>query len=248
MENELIYERSQLINTSVADRWGRLRPSSMLAMLQEAAGEQCHLLGLGGDYLAPKGLFWAIIRQSVQINRLPVIGETLTVQTWPGETTKVAYPRYYVGRNQRREELFRGVALWLLMDRKTRAMVLPGKGGVLVPGIHLEGELPMPRSIAPANLPQHIQRQVRYTQLDTNGHMSNTKYLDWMEDLLPAQFHKERQLASVQISYLAEALEGQKIDLQWGISPDGLLALEGSRPAENDADRIFALKALYRKL
>lgn len=67
---------------------------------------------------------------------------------------------------------------------------------------------------------------MRYSELDCNGHLSNTKYLNWMEDLLPTQWHRDHALSKVHICYLNEARADQEIALSW-VLEDEALALEG---------------------
>ncbi len=242
---ELVYRQQELVNTSRADCFGRLRPEAMLSLMQEAAGMHCHALGVGRDMLNTRHLFWAVIRQRVQIDRLPVIGETMTLETWPGEATRAAYPRYTVARDQTGKVLFRGAALWLIMDGDNRTMILPGKTGLMVPGVSREEQIALPGSLPPAVLDHQETRTVRYSELDANGHMSNTRYLNWLEDLFPAQYHRDHPLREFQISYLSEAREGQSIHMTWDLGPEGELRLEGRRTEGNQEHRVFALKAKY---
>lgn len=242
---ELIYRQTVPITTSLADCHRRLRPSSLLSIMQEAAGMHCVGLEAGWDMLLERGLFWAVIRQRVQIDRLPVIGEKMVVETWPGEATRAAYPRYTVGKTENGEILFRAAALWLIMDSRSRSMILPGKSGILVPGLEREGQLAVPASLPPAELERCLRRQVRYSELDANGHMSNIKYLDWMEDLLPAAFHREHPLRGFQISYLSEVREGQEVELRWNLFEDGSLRLEAGASVDGKSHRVFALRAQY---
>ena len=237
MDSNLIFTRKTLVDATHVDRWGRLRPASLLEIMQETAGDHAALLGVGRNLLDPRGLFWAIVRQTVEIRRLPGIGETVVAETWPGPPSRTAYPRYMVGRTPQGEELFRAVALWLLMDVNTRAMV---------PGLLRGGELANPVGIAPRHYDNQELRRVRYSELDCNGHLSNTKYLNWMEDLLPTQWHRDHVLSKVHICYLNEARADQEIALSW-VLEDGAMALEGRRETGETANRVFALQALYRE-
>lgn len=242
---ELTYGMQVPIVTSIADCYGRLRPSGLLSVMQELAGRHSASLGVGWNELTPRGLFWAVARQRVEFDRLPVIGETMTLETWPGPATRTAYPRYTVGRSESGEVLFRAAALWLIMDGESRAMLLPGKSGVEVPGLVRGDVLSVPCSLPPVVSGRNTARQVLYSELDVNGHMSNTKYLDWMEDLLPAPFHREHPLRGFQVSYLSEARGGESLDLQWDITPEGQLSLEARRQSEDKAGRVFAIRAQY---
>ena len=132
------------------------------------------------------------------------------------------------------------------LDHDLRHMVLPSGSGIQVPGLLRGGELANPMGIAPRVYDNQELRRVRYSELDCNGHLSNTKYLNWMEDLLPTQWHRDHALSKVHICYLNEARADQEIALSW-VLEDEALALEGRRDTGETTNRVFALQALYRQ-
>lgn len=240
---DLIYRNNYYITNNDVDCFGRLKPSSLLNFMQDAAISQCENTGWGGQALMEKGLIWVVTRQKVQIDHLPKAGSTITIETWPGITTRVAYPRSTVGYDENGNEVFRAIALWVLMDVESRAMVVPKKSGVEVMGLERGGELLAPGSLAPVKLEGHKQRQVMFSELDTNGHMSNTRYLDWMADLLPSAFHATHPIREFTVSYLSEARESELVDLNYELSPEGELRLEATQ--NSTGHRVFAVRAAY---
>lgn len=218
----------QLRNTDT-DAFGRLTPSCLLSLLQEAAGDHSALLGTGREELALRNLFWAVLRHRVQISRLPQAGETVTVETWPMPTTRTAYPRSTVAYDVNGKELFRGISLWVLMDTDQRAMVLPGKSGVEVTGLIRGNELTAPGSLAPKTMSSATARQVQYSDLDCNGHMNNCRYLDWAIDTLPSAFHRHHSVKEFSVRYLSEVLEGEKLSLSWELDSQKCLHVEACR-------------------
>ena len=235
---EPIYHLSFDITDLHADRFGRLKSSSILYFVQEAAGK--HWQYIEAQTGQNCQLYWVIIRHRVQVTRLPKKGETVHLETWPMPTTRVAYPRSVVASDEKGHELFRSISLWVLMDPETRAMVLPGKSGVIVNGMLRGNELPSPASLAPASLSAEVQRRVRFTDLDVNGHMNNTRYLDWLADLLPGSFHENHVIRDMTLGYVAEAKEEDSLLQQWQLSEDGRLRLEIIRPAGDKNHRIFS--------
>lgn len=211
------------------DRFGRTKPSVLLHFAQEAAGGHCMELGMDWQTLAKRNLFWAVMRQKMQILRLPTEGETVYVETWPMPTTRSAFPRATVGYDAQGNPLFRVIGLWVLMDRVSRVMVLPGKSGIDLTGTVRGGELSVPGSIVPKMLEHSVSRKVGYTELDQNGHVNNARYLDWIDDLLPSEFHKDHPMQAFTICYLSEAREADNIDLHWQVLEDGCLQVEGYR-------------------
>ena len=246
---EPIYRKQFTLYGNDCDCFGRVKPATILGMMQESAGEQCSSWHMSWDEMAQKGLFWAITRQTVEITRLPRAYETITIETWPMPATKVAYPRATVAYDAEGRELFRCIALWILMDLNTRAMVVPGKSGIDFPGCTVGGELPSPKSLTPKDLQDAETRTVRFGQLDRNGHMNNTKYLEWAMDLLPGAFHQGHDLRSFTVCYLNEAKEGDRVTLRHGLDETGTLLVDATRPGREDPEksqRVFAVRAEFR--
>ena len=69
-----VYEKEFSVTAAMVDRHGRLRPSQLLHILQQVAGDHSALLGTDRETLMERGLFWAVIRHRVQITRLPEVG------------------------------------------------------------------------------------------------------------------------------------------------------------------------------
>ena len=242
---EPIYSQSFEITDLHVDCFGRLLPGRILFLMQEVAGNHFAQLSMDYDSLAQRGLFWAITRNKVQITRLPMRGETIRLETWPMPTTRVAYPRSIVAYDEAGNEVFRSITLWVLMDLHNRSMVLPGKSGIEVAGTLRGTELASPLGLPVKALANRRSRYVNFTDLDRNGHMNNTKYLDWIYDLLPSAFHREHSIRELTLCYLNEAREGQQLELAWDFPEEGCLQIDSHRICEDTEERIFAAKILF---
>ena len=244
---EPIFKKDYAVTDAAVDCFGRLKLSTLLYFCQDVAGQHCLLLGADYDTLAEKNLMWAIIRQKVQITRLPRSGETIRIETWPMPTTRTCFPRSTVAYDEEGRELFRAIGMWVLMDQTSRTMVLPGKSGVTVDGLLTGTELASPGSLTPRQMEQLVCRHVRYTDLDRNGHMNNTRYLEWLADLLPSAFHRDHTAREFTVCYHAEAREDEQLHLNWQISQEGLLQVESWREDSGSEGfhRVFAAQVLY---
>lgn len=243
-----IYRQNFTLDDMCVDCFGRIKLSAILYYAQEVAGHHSELLGTDYDTLAARRLFWAVTRHRVQISRLPVLGETVTVETWPMPTTRVAYPRSMIAFDRQGNELFRSISLWVLMDLDQRTMVLPGKSGVTVSGTLTGSELAVPHSLQPRSMANTAARTVTYSCLDRNGHMNNTYYLDWVDDLLPSAFHGCHTPREFTVCYLNEAREGNRVHLDWELLQDGCLQVDAHRESTDVSgkkDRIFSAQVLF---
>ena len=238
---EPIFKSELTVTEMQVDRFGRVRPAVLLYYLQEAAGQHCNLLAVDHDTLSEKQLFWAVTRTRVQVTRLPRLGEKVLIETWPMPTTRVAYPRSMVAYDEKGQELFRAISLWVLMDAQSRAMVLPGQSGVLVDGTLTGTELTVPRAIATRPMANAKSRTVGYSLLDRNGHMNNTRYMEWVDDLLDSDFHRAHPVREFTVCYMNEAREGDDIALHYELTDGPVLTVDATREGE----RIFSAQMLY---
>ena len=245
---EAVFHKQVHIPASAVDRFDRLKMSTILDYLQEIAGDHCALLGATRFNLAEKNLFWAVIRHRVVIERLPKAGEDIFLKTWPMPTTRTCYPRATEARDESGNVLFRCVSLWVLMDKDSRAMVLPAKSGVTVEGSLLGSEIEPCGAMPQRPRVNCDTRPVRYTDLDWNGHMNNCRYPDFVADTQDSGFHAARSCAEMSLCYFAEAHEGDALKLHWELDEAGLLSVDATRPddaASTGESRVFSARLRY---
>ena len=242
---EPIYQTNFTVTERDVDCYGRLKPSMILSYAQQVAGMHSTEMTVGYDALAKRRMFWAVTRHKVQVTRLPMLGETIHVETWPMPTTRVAYPRSMVAYDSNGSEVFRSICLWVLMDLDTRNMILPGKSGISVVGTLRGNELTTPMGLPAKALRNRRQRQVCFTDLDRNGHMNNCRYLDWIADLLPSGYHSGHEIREFTVCYLSEAREGQNLDLRWDFPEDGYMYMDAHRKDDDQDTRVFSARLLF---
>lgn len=242
-----MYKQIFTVTDADVDCFLKLKSSALFYYAQEVAARHSALLGASWETLSNKNLFWALIRTYAQVHRLPVLGETITVETWPMPATRVAYPRATVARDTQGNELFRLHSLWVLMDKTARTMVLPGKSGIDVPGECFGTEAPAPGSLPAKPTENLCYRTVQFSELDRNLHLNNTRYIEYMADLLPSSFHKTHALTDATVSYMAEVREGERLRLGWNLSDSGELYVDVYRVNSRDeaTERVFSGRLNY---
>lgn len=242
---EPIYQANFEITERDVDCFGRLLPARILSYAQQVAGMHSTELTVGYEVLARQRMFWAVTRHKVQVTRLPRLGETIHVETWPMPPTRVAFPRSMVAYDAQGQEVFRSISLWVLMDLDTRNMILPGKSGITLSGTVRGNELAVPMGLPARLLKNTRSRQVCFTDLDRNGHMNNCRYLDWICDLIPSGYHKGHEIREFTVCYLSEAREGQQLELRWDYPEEGCLYMDAHRQDDSQDTRVFSARLLF---
>ncbi len=207
------YAEELLMQTRDCDLTAAWRPGAILQAMQEIGGVHSSLLGAGRNELSVRNLAWVLSRIEVEMDRYPHIGDKITLETFPAPVRRWFFPRYYVVRDSREEEIGRAASLWVLLDLTSRRMVAPGDVAALMPD---NSDLPAPLGL-PAPVTdvggtlQTDDWYPRYTDMDVNGHVNNTRYIDWACDALGIDTMRSQELSRFTITYTMEIRPGQRI-------------------------------------
>jgi acyl-ACP thioesterase len=209
------YEERFLLRTTHCDFTGRWRPSDILAVMQELAGMHAHLLGCGREATLQHNLVWVLSRTELVMDRYPVIGEKIRVETFPAPNKRWFFPRYFTFYDEQDRIIGKAGTLWLLMDYVQRKMSISQEVLASLPdNSDLTPPLDMPGNIAPvAGEAKHFQQTPLYTDIDVNGHVNNTRYSDWLCNALGIEAMREHEISRLLIHYTREVLPGADLTL-----------------------------------
>lgn len=195
------------------DFTGAWQPGAIFRAMQDAANGHCHLLHLTFEEMRKLGVGWVMTRAHLQMDRYPVYGDTVTVKTWPAKTRHMFFPRNFVFEVNG-EEVGRAVELFVLMDMETRKIALPGRLPAGLPVYDLPDALPLPGNLKTLDTPASAQPYTPvYMDLDMNGHVNNTRYVDWFMNRFPVEKHQKALLHELLIHYNAEVLPHESVTL-----------------------------------
>lgn len=192
----------------------RLRMSDLFRLLEEASIAHTEELGCTRDKTLDRGLLWIITRQLVEINEMPAYDEEIIVRSWQGDMQHVFFPRFYE-IERAGDVLIRGQALWMLMKEDDRSMVMPEDYDIFIPGRPDAEDMMLPAIVVPKDIDvtESIPLVTRFSQVDINGHMNNTRYFDIIDDALWGNGDPVRIPKSVLANYLSELRLGDEFTL-----------------------------------
>lgn len=188
----------------------QLRTSTLFELMQEASIRHTEELGMGREMTLDRGLLWVVTHQQAEIGRMPEYDERITLESWPGKTLHLLFPRYYRVLDEGGNVLLRASALWALVDQNTRRMVFPDRYGVEIEGVVTGNEIDIPSTPRRAGEGAVHDFTVPFSYVDLNGHMNNTRYFDLAEDRIPAAA-EGRSLRRVAVEYANEARLGDTL-------------------------------------
>lgn len=185
MTDNLVYEKNILIRSEQVDMTRKLRISELFRIMEEASIAHTEELGCTRHKTLDRGLLWVIARQEADIIDLPAYDEEIVIKSWQGNMMQMFFPRFYeIYRGD--ELLVRGYAFWTLIDEETRDMIMPEEYDIYIPSkpdsedVYLKAVV-IPKDAEPV---RSTELKVRFSQVDINGHMNNTRYFDIIDDAI----------------------------------------------------------------
>ena len=203
----------QNLRTCHCDMLSTWRPSAILESMQDASGHHCDILGIGRDDLRSRGLVWVVNRYELVMDSYPHFGDTVLVETFPLPTRHGFYPRYYAFHGEDGQEYGYGCGLWSVLDLDKRAMVSgPLLADSLPDNRDLQAKLKMPALARGLDgEPECDAFLPRFTDLDDNRHVNNTKYMDWCVNALGIETMSQSTFSHLIINYHREIRPGQQV-------------------------------------
>jgi acyl-ACP thioesterase len=210
-----IQEEKFNLRFGAVDRSDRLTLASTFDFFQEAAINHAEALGVGRDEMVKTGQIWVLSRLSVIWDRRPKWREPLTVRSWPRGWEKLFALRDYDIRDSGDVPAVRGRSCWIILDMEKRRPLRPQ---AVMESLPLNQELNALDGVPPSlesreDLRQTAERRARYSDVDYNGHVNNTRYVQWIQDLMEPEILENCRRARLDINYLGEVKPGETVEL-----------------------------------
>ena len=75
--------------------------------------------------------------------------------------------------------------------------------------------MPLPGSLPPCDAPvTDLSRATQYSDFDVNGHVNNTRYVDWFMNQFPVEKHRRQMLGDLLVHYNAEVTPEEKLVME----------------------------------
>ena len=208
------YEQKLNIKYSEIDQNQTLKPFALLNFLQDIASENAENLGFGYDYLHPKNLAWFLIKYRMEFENYPQGIQDIVLKTEPRGYNKLfAYRDFEIYTHNKLSGRISSV--WSVVDIDTRSIVPVEQAIVqnplMVPKIKREDDLEFAKISALKNPSLTRTFEVRYNDLDVNGHANNGNYVIWAFEPLSFEFKNQYRIKTLDMIYKKEAKYGEKL-------------------------------------
>lgn len=216
------------------DRYGRIQPTTILDMMQDAATVQAEQMGIGRQDMLAKGVFWVIVRTKFEIVRQPRHFQTVTVRTWPHSPSRFSFQRDFTLSDEKGEVLVKATSEWVLVDlesRKFAKMSYYYDGSDDFSEDRAFDEKPRKLPDFEGNRPVRVMTPT-YSDIDLNGHVNNARYPSFVIDALEPG--PEGAVKTLQIDYRHEVLPDAPLAVHLSVE-EGVVRSKGVREDGNVA-------------
>jgi len=208
------FEENLKIKYSEIDQNLALKPFTLLNFLQDIASKNAEDLGFGYSKMYPQNLAWFLIKYRMEFSDYPFDIADLKLVTMPRGYNKLfAYRDFEFWRENKC--LGRVSSVWTIVDLTSHSMIQPAMvikdNPRMVPFVKKEDDLIFSK-IKTFETPQkEMKFEVRYNDIDVNGHANNGNYIIWALETLDFQYKNCHKIKTLDIIYKKEARHGEKI-------------------------------------
>ena len=231
---------------SEVDINGKVKLRAVFDYIQEAAAQHAELLGCGMRFLAREKKIWVLSRMRLHFNRPLLLGEKLTVFTYPRGFDKLFALRPLVIKDESGSEIMQALSLWLLLDMERGRILRPAENlsCPLPDNSELPGYFDTPDKPAVPNedLPVIFTSTTRDAQIDLNRHMNNAEYALYTHSAIAELTKTAPYFEDLTVNFSKATKSGEKLFWRAKVNDDKSFVVIASD--ESNAERFQAAGTL----
>ena len=205
----LTYQMKMKIPFDMADMNGHIKLPDVILLSLQVSGMQSIELGVSDKtILEDYNLVWIITDYDIEVARLPHFAEEITIETEALSYNRLFCYRRFTIYDEAGQELIHMMATFVLMDRDSRK-VHAVEPEIVVP-YQSDFDKKLIRGPRYEPLEELVSKDyhVRFYDLDMNGHVNNSKYLDWIFEVMGANFLTQYIPKKINLKYVKEVRPG----------------------------------------
>ena len=201
---------------------GRVPIPTIGNYLMHAATEHASKRGFGYSDMAERHTAWVLSRLAIEINRYPAMSEPVTLYTWIDEAGRLFTNRCFELTDSTGASIVYARSLWAAIDLQTRRPISLDVEALSAYIVDRPCPIEKPGKIAAVETEvEGLPYQVKYSDLDVNGHFNSVKYIERFLDMFDLKLFREKEVKRFEISYLAEGWYGMPLTMhQKETAPD----------------------------
>lgn len=241
---KVVTERPYRIHYYEVDYQGKILPTALMNYFQDIAWVQSEQVGVGNDYLQTNKYAWLIYQWDIDIKEYPCFGQTVNVATKACGFNKFNAYRLFQVKDQDENILVNAYSRWVYMDTENMKITIIPPLMYQAYGITSSNSeikrLSKPRKIEKLDCVRKFL--VRYSDIDTNRHVNNVKYVEWSLETMPDDIIKNYIVKNIKTLYKEQGKYGSSIQVETELKNiEGTNSVLGLHKVINNNKRILCL-------
>lgn len=205
-----------LINTSRVAFDGKMSVANIMTLFQEIVFDHTEMMELGMDrVLRDFNLKWVIVRIRFEIKKTPVVGDTVTVSTWPLSPAGIRFTRCFDLKDKNGETLITAISDWCLINADTgkvqRVTSVPSLITEYEPKGIETGEYSNLKMVPDPITDKMYEKRVLMSDIDMNRHVNNISYIKMALDCFSLEEFEKTDMTSFEMYYTTQCYEGDNV-------------------------------------
>ena len=208
----LTYQMKMKIPFDMSDMNGHIKLPSLILLSLQVSGSQSAQLGVSDKEILEKyNLVWIITEYDIDVIRLPRFAEEITIETEALSYNRLFCYRRFTIYDESGQAIIQMLATFALMNRDSRKVHSVDPEMVAPYLSEFSKKIIRGPKYTDLDNPTSKDYHVRFYDLDMNGHVNNSKYLDWIFEVMGADFLMDHIPQKINLKYVKEVRPGGMI-------------------------------------
>lgn len=213
MEN--FYTETKTLRAYDVDINNKIKINVIFNILQDVAAQDAERYGFGYSAFMESNFAWLLQWVKLEIIDYPSLGDEIVVKTWAKCKYKLYSMRDFLIYNSSGKIICKSTSGWIPVNRNTKRIVdikdLPSEIKYNKDHSALDDYPSKLNGIG--NKEILFIRKIRYTDIDLNQHVNNTKYIEMMLDAFSLNEYKNAEIGTLTVSFLSESFINDEIEI-----------------------------------
>ena len=193
---------------------GEASSITILTLLQETAADHCYSIGHSLFNLMEQNFGWVLLSGYMQMERYPSYKEKITIRTWISKYHSIRGLRENIIYDEDKNIIGRAKGLWVFYDiEKRRPTKILSDFKEQWSSDELQCiDHDISKKLEVIELAPYIKEfKVNMYDTDTNKHVNNIRYLQWLIESIPEEILENYYLHAIDGRFISEAQYGDVI-------------------------------------
>lgn len=210
---EVKYTKEFQVHYYEIDKYQMATPITIINYLEETAIAHSESVGYGVSKLLQDGAGWVLNRWHITMERYPSWNEKVVVETWPSSFERFHATREFYIKDSKGIIIGKATSIWIYFNiNKRRPARIPAE---ISEAYGIASARAIEKDFKELTNVEEIEFQkdfyVRRSDIDTNNHVNNTRYVEWALEAIPQEVYDEYMLSTIDVVYKKETNYGAAI-------------------------------------